>query len=78
MGYSPWGHKKSDTTERLHFQVMSNSFVTPWTVAHQAPVHGIFQARIPSRLPFPAPGDLPDPGIELMSPVWQVDALLLS
>ena len=26
-------------------------------------VHGIFQARI-SRLPFPSPGDLPDPGIK--------------
>ena len=34
-------------------------------------VHGIFQARIRSGLPFPTPGDLPDPGIEqasLMSP----------
>ena len=30
-------------------------------------VHGIFQARIWSRLPFPPPRDLPDPGIELMS-----------
>ena len=27
-------------------------------------VHGIFQARILSGLPFPAPGDLPDPGAE--------------
>ena len=35
-------------------------------------VHGILQARILSRLPFPPPGDLPDPGIEptsLISPV---------
>ena len=31
-------------------------------------VHGIFQARILSRLPFPTPGDLPDPGIEPTSP----------
>ena len=30
-------------------------------------VHGIFQARIMGGLPFPIPGDLPDPGIELMS-----------
>ena len=30
-------------------------------------VHGIFKARI-SRLPFPSPGDLPDPGIEPTSP----------
>ena len=26
--------------------VMSSSFVTPWTVAHRAPVHGISQVRI--------------------------------
>ena len=34
-------------------------------------VHGIFQARILDELPFPTPGDLPDPGIEpasLVSP----------
>ena len=30
----------------LHFSVMSDSFVTPWTIAHQTPVHGISQARI--------------------------------
>ena len=34
-------------------------------------IHGIFQ----SRLPFPSPGDLPDPGIEPRSPTWQADAL---
>ena len=32
-------------------------------------VHGIFQARYWSGLPFPSPGDLPNPGIEAMSPV---------
>ena len=31
-------------------------------------VHGIFQARILEWLPFPSPGDLPDPGIEPGSP----------
>ena len=31
-----------------------------------------------SGLPFPAPGDLPDPGIELVSPALQVDSLPLS
>ena len=29
-----------------------------------AKVHGIFQARILDGLPFPPPGDLPNPGIE--------------
>ena len=30
-------------------------------------IHGIFQARILEWLPFPLPGDLPDPGIEPVS-----------
>ena len=38
-------------------------------------VHGIFQARIWSGLPFPSPGDLPDPGIKPGSPTLQTDAL---
>ena len=33
-------------------------------------VHGILQARIRSGLPFPRAGDLPDPGIEHMSPAF--------
>ena len=32
-------------------------------------VHGIFQARVLDGLPFPTPGDLPDPGIEPTSPL---------
>ena len=40
-------------------------------------VHGIFQARIYwSGLPFPSPGDLPNPGMEPRSPALQTDALL--
>ena len=47
---------------------MSNSFATPWTVAHQAPLSvGFPRQEDWSGLPFPFPGDLPDPGIELMS-----------
>ena len=38
-------------------------------------VHGIFQARNWSGLPFPSPGDLPNPGIEPRSPALQADAL---
>ena len=41
-------------------------------------VHGIFQARIPEWVAFPSPGDLPDPGIEPVSPespALQVDSL---
>ena len=38
-------------------------------------IHGIFQARVLSGLPFPSPGDLPDPGIEPRSPASQADTL---
>ena len=38
-------------------------------------VHGIFQAGILSGLPFPPPGDLPNPGIEPRSPALQADSL---
>ena len=47
---------------------MSDS-VIPWTVAHQAPLSmGFPRQEYWSRLPFPSPGDLPDPGVELTSP----------
>ena len=40
-------------------------FVTPWTVAHQAPLSMEFSRQeYWSGLLFPSPGDLPDPGIE--------------
>ena len=38
-------------------------------------IHGIFQAKYWSGLPFPSPDDLPDPGIEPGSPELQADAL---
>ena len=39
--------------------------MTPWTVAHQAPPSmGFSRQDYWSGLPFPSPGDLPDPGIE--------------
>ena len=38
-------------------------------------VHGILQAKILSGLPFPSPGNLPDPGIEPGSPTLQTDSL---
>ena len=38
-------------------------------------VHGIFQARVPEWVPFPSPGDLPDPGIKPRFPALQADAL---
>ena len=51
---------------------------TPWTVAHQAPLSmGFFRQEYWSGLPFPSPGDLPDPGIEPISPALQADSLLI-
>ena len=43
--------------------------MTPWTVACQASLSmGFPRWKYWSGLPFPSPGDLPDPGIELVSP----------
>ena len=57
-------------------------FVTPWTVAHQSPLSmGFFRQEYWNGLPCPPPGDLPDPGIEPISPASpavQADSLLLS
>ena len=51
-------------------------FATPWTVAHQAPPSMEFSRQeYWTGLPFPFPGDLPDPGIEPRSPALQADAL---
>ena len=50
-------------------------FETPWTVAHQAPPSMKFSRQeYWCGLPFPSPGDLPDPGIESRSPALQADA----
>ena len=58
---------------------MSNSFVTPLTVAHQAPLSmGFSRQEYWSGFPFPSPGDLPDPGIKSMSPAVQAVSLSLS
>ena len=52
-------------------------FVTPRTVAHQAPLSmGILQARIVQWLAYPPPGYLPNPGFKPRSPALQADSLL--
>ena len=78
-GYSPWGHKELDMTERLthteqimrlHVYVLSRFshvqlFATLCTVTHQAPLSvGFSRREYWSGLPCPPPRDLPDPGIE--------------
>ena len=52
-------------------------FVTPWTVACQAPLcMGFSSQEYWSGFPFLSPGDLPDPVIEPGSPALQADSLL--
>ena len=51
-------------------------FATPWAAAHQAPLSARFSRQwYWNGLPFPSPGDLPNPGIEPRSPALQADSL---
>ena len=50
-------------------------FVTPWTVAHQAPLSMGFYRQGYWGRKIPSPGDLPNPGMEPRSPALQADAL---
>ena len=51
-------------------------FATPWTVAYQAsPSMGFSRQEYWSGLPFPSPGDFPDPGIKPGSLALEADAL---
>ena len=51
-------------------------FATRWTVAYQAsPSMGSSRQKYWSGLPFPSPGDLPDPGVKPGSPTLEADAL---
>ena len=64
----------------IHIESQSLSrvrlFATPWSIAHQAPLSmGFSREEYWSGLPFPSPGDLPNPGIEPRSPALQAYAL---
>ena len=66
------GHCKEMQLKKMHVCMLSpvQLFVTPWTTACQAPLSiGFFRQGNWSRLPFPPPGNLPTPGIQLRSPV---------
>ena len=55
------------------------TLVTPWTVAHQAPLSmGFPRQEYWSGLPFPSPKNLPHPEIEPASPALQADSLPLA
>ena len=54
-------------------------FVTPWTLAHQAPLSmGFSRQEYWSGLAFPPPGNFPNPRVKPMSPALQVDFLPVS
>ena len=54
-------------------------FVTPWTIARQAPLSmGFSRQEYWSRWPFPPAGDLPNRGIKATPPALQADSLPLS
>ena len=57
---------------------MSDSLLTPWTVAHQAPLSmGFFRQENRSRSLLPSPGDHPAPGFEPRVPVLQAEQCAL-
>ena len=72
-----WGLRFSNSNNQLYMWVLSRFsrvqlFATPCTVAHQAPLLiGFSRQEYWSGLPCPPPGDLPDTGIELVSPMSQ-------
>ena len=82
----PWDSPGRNTGVGCHFllqcmKVKSFSrlwlFANSWTAAYQAPPSmGFSRQEYWRGLPFPSPGDLPDPGIKSRSPALQADSLL--
>ena len=64
----------------LFLRLVTHSCLTLCNLMNCSPpgssVHGILQARILEWVPFPSPGNLPEPGIEPGSPALQADSLL--
>ena len=83
--YSPLTRKKYGLTGNckhsqnpVHTCVLSyvRLFATPWAVAHKAPLFmECSRHESWSEVPFPSPGDLPNPGTEPGSPALEADAL---
>ena len=65
---SQWTPSKINTKKTAGVGLLDSHvqlFVASWTVAHQGPLSlEVSRQEYWSRLPFPTPGDLPDPGIE--------------
>ena len=78
MEYSEYTNTTSPLSLKVKVKSLSRVrlFATPWTIAYQAPPSmGFSRQEYWSGLPFPSPGDLPDPGIESGFPALQADAL---
>ena len=78
MAYGKLIHDKgTETFSRSIVGSEHTSHMTPWTVAHQAPL-SMERSRQEywSELPFPTPEDLPNPGIKPRSSALQADSLL--
>ena len=77
MSRNSVGHIEAPSSSNTYLLFsLSDSFVTPWTVACEAPLSMKFpREEYWSGLLFPSPGDLPDPGIEPASPAFQADSL---
>ena len=71
---TPWKESYDQPVVKLFSRV--RIFVIPWTVAHQAPLSVEFSRQeYWTRLPFPSPRYLPNPGIKPRSPALRADAL---
>ena len=76
--WSPFTHLQSCPRKEKKVKLFSRVqlFATPWSVAYQAPPSmGFSRQEYWSGLPFPSPGDLPDPGMEPRSPAFHAEAL---
>ena len=68
-------YKVEDTKSTVKSLSRVRLFAAPWTVAYQVPPSmGFSRQEYWSGLPFPSPGDLPNPAIELWSTTSQADA----
>ena len=68
--------KKERKSKRVKSLSRVRLLVTPWTVAHQAPLFvGFSRHKYWSGLPFPSPEDLPNLGIKPRSPTLQANTL---
>ena len=74
--------KKNNQCVRARLLQLCSPLVSPWTVAHQAPLSmELSRQEYWSGLPCPSPGDFPDPKTKpcsLRSPALQADSLPLS